>query len=50
MIDLFGLEQQTPRKHDRPEAAALVVVLKVPRAQFREQYACAREVLSFFSL
>ena len=28
MIDLFGLEQQTPRKNDRPEAAALVEVLK----------------------
>ena len=28
MIDLFGLEQQTPRANDRPEAAALVEVLK----------------------
>ena len=28
MTDLFGLEQQTPRKNDRPEAAALVEVLK----------------------
>ena len=28
MTDLFGLEQQTPRKYDRPEAAALVEVLK----------------------
>ena len=28
MIDLFGLEQQSPRKNDRPEAAALVEVLK----------------------
>ena len=28
MIDLFGLEQQTPRKNDRCEAAALVEVLK----------------------
>ena len=28
MIDLFGLEQQTPRKNDRREAAALVEVLK----------------------
>ena len=28
MPDLFGLEQQTPRKNDRPEAAALVEVLK----------------------
>ena len=27
MIDSFGLEQQTPRKNDRPEAAALVEVL-----------------------
>ena len=26
--DLFGLEQQTPRTNDRPEAAALVEVLK----------------------
>ena len=28
MTDLFGLEQQTPRKNDRSEAAALVEVLK----------------------
>ncbi len=28
MTDLFGLEQQTPRKNDRREAAALVEVLK----------------------
>ena len=28
MTDLFGLEQQTPRKYDRPEAAALVEVMK----------------------
>lgn len=28
MIDLFGLEQQTPRVHDRKEGAALVEVLK----------------------
>ena len=28
MIDLFGLEQQTPRKNDRREAAVLVEVLK----------------------
>ena len=28
MTDLFGLEQQTPRASDRPEAAALVEVLK----------------------
>ena len=28
MIDLFGLEQPTPRKNDRREAAALVEVLK----------------------
>ena len=28
MPDLFGLEQQTPRKNDHPEAAALVEVLK----------------------
>ena len=27
MPDLFGLEQQTPRINDRPEAAALVEVL-----------------------
>lgn len=26
--DLFGLEQQTPRTNDRPEAAALLEVLK----------------------
>ena len=32
MIDLFGLEQQTPRTNDRPEAAALVEVLKALRA------------------
>ncbi len=29
--DLFGLEQQTPRKNSRPEAAALVEVLKALR-------------------
>lgn len=28
MPDLFGLEQQTPRTNSRPEAAALVEVLK----------------------
>ena len=28
MPDLFGLEQQSPRSNDRPEAAALVEVLK----------------------
>ena len=28
MIDLFGLEQQPKRIHDKPEAAALVEVLK----------------------
>ena len=28
MTDLFGLEQQTPRKNDHPEAAALLEVLK----------------------
>lgn len=30
--DLFGLEQLTPRTHTRPEAAALVEVLKALRA------------------
>ncbi len=30
--DLFGLEQQTQRTNDRPEAAALVEVLKALRA------------------
>ena len=29
--DLFGLEQQTPRTNSRPEAAALVAVLKALR-------------------
>ncbi len=28
MIDLFGLELQKSRVHDKPEAAALVEVLK----------------------
>lgn len=32
MADLFGLEQQTPRSNDRPEAAALVEVLKALKA------------------
>lgn len=32
MTDLFGLEQQAPRINDRPEAAALVEVLKALRA------------------
>lgn len=32
MTDLFGLEQQTPRKNDRPEAAALCEVLKALKA------------------
>ena len=31
MLDLFGLEQQTPRKNDRREAAALVEVLTAVR-------------------
>ena len=30
--DLFGLEQQTPRTNSRPEAAALLEVLKALRA------------------
>lgn len=32
MTDLFGLEQQTQRTNNRPEAAALVEVLKALRA------------------
>ena len=32
MTDLFGPEQTTKRKHDRPEAAALVEVLKAVKA------------------
>ena len=32
MTDLFGLEQQPKRHNDRPEAAALVEVLKAVRA------------------
>jgi hypothetical protein len=32
MTDLFGLEQQPKRSNDRPEAAALVEVLKALRA------------------
>ena len=32
MLDLFGLEQQPRLTHDRPEAAALVEVLKALRA------------------
>lgn len=32
MTDLFGLEQQPKRKHDAPEAAALLEVLKALRA------------------
>ena len=31
MIDLFGLEQQSPRRNDHKEAAALVEVLKALR-------------------
>jgi VRR-NUC domain len=31
MIDLFGLEQQTPRRNDRKESAALIEVLKALR-------------------
>lgn len=30
--DLFGLERQEPRRNDRPEAAALLEVLKALRA------------------
>ena len=30
--DLFGMEQQTPRTNDKPEAAALVEVLKALKA------------------
>ena len=32
MTDLFGLEQQSPRTNDKPEAAALVEVLKALNA------------------
>lgn len=32
MIDLFGMEQQTPRINDKPEAAAVLEVLKALRA------------------
>ena len=32
MTDLFGLEQQPKRSNDRPEAAALVEVLKALKA------------------
>jgi len=32
MIDLFGLEQQPVVTHERPEAAALLAVLKALRA------------------
>ena len=32
MTDLFGLEQTTKRTNDRPEAAALVEVLKAVKA------------------
>lgn len=32
MNDLFGLEQQTKRSNDRPEAAALVEVMKALKA------------------
>ena len=32
MLDLFGLEQQPRLTHDKPEAAALVDVLKALRA------------------
>jgi hypothetical protein len=32
MTDLFGLEQQTPRTNGKPEAAALVEVLKALNA------------------
>lgn len=32
MPDLFGLEQQTPRTNSRPEAAALLEVLRALRA------------------
>ena len=32
MTDLFGLEQQPKRHYDKPEAAALVEVLKAVRA------------------
>ena len=32
MTDLFGLEQQTPRTNDRPEAAAMCEVMKALRA------------------
>ena len=41
MTDLFGLEQQTPRKNDRPEAAALVEVLKALNTHAAEAW-CER--------
>ena len=45
MIDLFRLEQQPKRHHDRPEAAVLVEVLKALNANAAvarsHRYACA---------
>ena len=44
MIDLFGLEQQPKRHYDKPEAAALVAVLKALNAYAAvarsQRYAC----------
>lgn len=38
MIDLSGLEQQPQRKNDRPEAAALVEVLKAMRPMTGQRF------------
>lgn len=40
--DLFGLEQSAPRTNSRPEAAALVEVLKALRAHHAECVTCQR--------
>ena len=43
--DLFGLEQQTPRTNSRPEAAAMLEVLKAlrthPAVAWAERIRCA---------
>ena len=47
MVDLFGLEQQLKRTHDKPEAAALVEVLKVECIGYQNCSKCEPRMMLF---
>jgi hypothetical protein len=47
MIDLFGLEQQLKRTHDKPEAAALVEVLKAGSNGYQNCSKCEPRMVLF---